>query len=121
MIVVGFVGLYFRVTQLSPMTGQGFDEHLYETYVREVTDSGIFNYPKIVNGYINYQRELPYSILPPMRFLYICVSWLWRMTFHTDALTALKSVATAFSVLTMTISFVFALRLGRARAWRCSR
>ncbi len=111
-IAVAAVGIYFRVTQMSPMHGLGFDENFYRAYVNQISDGGLSNYPKIVNGYIDYQKTLSYSVLPPLRFLYILTSYLWKSCFHVEALVALKSVATTFSVLTMGLSFVFALRLG---------
>ena len=52
-------------------TGVGFDENLYRTYVNGVIEEGLRNYPDIVDRYIEVQKGLAGSILPPMRFLYI--------------------------------------------------
>jgi 4-amino-4-deoxy-L-arabinose transferase-like glycosyltransferase len=89
----------------------GFDEGLYRKYVSEVIIAGLTSYPDIVDRYIEVQKTLPGSILPPLRFLYIFAAYLWHQVFGTDALASLHAVASFFSVLTLLLSTVFAWRL----------
>src|ERR671925_1447152 len=49
----------------------GFDEGLSREYVNALSKGGLSSYPDIVQGYIDVQKKLPGSILPPLRFLYI--------------------------------------------------
>jgi hypothetical protein len=93
----------------------GVDENLYREYVNEVAEKGLGQYPNIVLHYIEKQVKLPASILPPVRFLYIFTGYLWHSLFHTEALNALKNVASLFSMLTLAISAAFAWRMGGAR------
>ena len=67
----------------------GFDEGLYREYVNALNDGGLGSYPDIVQGYIDVQKKLPGSILPPLRFLYIFTASLWHSLFGSEALEAL--------------------------------
>jgi hypothetical protein len=67
-------------------TGVGFDENLYRTYVTGVIRGGLAGYPDIVEQYIEVQKTLTGSILPPMRFLYIFSAYAWHQVFGTEAL-----------------------------------
>jgi 4-amino-4-deoxy-L-arabinose transferase-like glycosyltransferase len=93
------------------MERTGMDEALYRQYVSEVIGTGITSYPTIVEHYMEVQRPLTGSILPPMRFLYIFAAYLWHVLFGSEALSALKNVACFFSILTLCISTAFAWRL----------
>jgi hypothetical protein len=94
----------------------GFDEGLYRQYVNTLSNGGIISYPDIVEGYVEMQKELPGSILPPLRFLYIFAAYLWHSIFGCDALAALHQVAAFFSALTLGLTAVFAWRL-RGPIW----
>jgi 4-amino-4-deoxy-L-arabinose transferase-like glycosyltransferase len=89
----------------------GFDEGLYRNYVNQLTVAGLTSYPDIVDRYIEVQKTLPGSILPPLRFLYIFAAYLWHQIFGTEALSALHAVSSFFSILTLLLSTVFAWRL----------
>src|SRR5438477_7803311 len=112
------VGIFLRVTPQAfspgaPMhlfaplhpspawTKIGFDEGLYREYVNVLGKGGLTSYPDIVEGYINVQKDLPGSILPPLRFLYIFTAYLWHSVFGSEALAALHQVASFFSMLTL--------------------
>jgi 4-amino-4-deoxy-L-arabinose transferase-like glycosyltransferase len=94
----------------------GFDEGLYREYVNALSKGGITSYPDIVQGYIDVQKKLPGSILPPLRFLYIFAAYAWHSIFGTEALEALHQVAAFFSVLTLALSTVFVWRI-RGSPW----
>lgn len=91
--------------------GVGFDEGLYRKYVNGVIKVGLGNYPAIVDNYIEVQKTLTGSILPPMRFLFIFAAYLWHCLFGTEALTALHNVASFFSILTLLLATTLAWRL----------
>ena len=96
-------------------TALGFDEALYRDYVDNLTRVGLTNYPDIVDHYIEVQKTLPGSILPPMRFLYIFFGYLWHQVFGTEALAALHNVASFFGILNLLLATAFAWRInGRA-------
>ncbi|MGI8821635.1 MAG: phospholipid carrier-dependent glycosyltransferase [Chthoniobacterales bacterium] len=91
--------------------GIGFDENLYRGYVNGVVRGGLGGYPAIVDQYIEVQKTLTGSILPPMRFLYIFSAYLWHQVFGSDALAALHNVASLFSILGLLLAIVFAWRM----------
>jgi len=92
-------------------TGLGFDENLYRNYVNEVVHVGLGEYPAIVDHYIEVQKKLTGSILPPVRFLYIFFAYIWHQLFGAEALASLHAVASFFSMLTLLLSAIFAWRL----------
>src|SRR5213082_1569387 len=92
------------------MESVGFDESLYTEYVHKLDTLGISAYPLIVQDYVERQERLQRSILSPLRFLYIFSGYLWHRSFGTDAIHALKEVASFFSILTLLVSVVFAWR-----------
>jgi 4-amino-4-deoxy-L-arabinose transferase-like glycosyltransferase len=127
------VGIFLRVTPqafspgaplhfLAPLHPQpgyrimGFDEGLYREYVNALSNDGIGSYPDIVQGYIEVQKKLPGSILPPLRFLYIFTAYLWHSIFGSEALAALHQVAAFFSMLTLALATFFVWRL-RGPSW----
>lgn len=94
----------------------GFDENLYRRYVDGLIKGGLSAYPEIVDQYIEVQKKLPGSILPPVRFLYIFSAYLWHQIFGTEALSSLYAVASLFSILTLLLSTIFTWRL-KGPAW----
>src|SRR5438552_5184044 len=94
----------------------GFDEGLYREYVNALSNSGLDSYPDIVQGYIDVQKKLPGSILPPLRFLYIFTAYVWHSRFGSEALDALHQVAAFFSMLTLALATAFVWRI-RGPTW----
>src|SRR5437016_4987493 len=94
----------------------GFDEGPYREYVNALSKDGLGSYPDIVQGYIDVQKKLPGSILPPLRFLYIFSAYIWHSTFGSEALDALYQVAAFFSMLTLALATFFVWRL-RGPTW----
>jgi len=94
----------------------GLDEGLYREYVNALVRDGITRYPDMVDAYIATQNQLPNAILPPVRFLYIFVAYIWHSTFRCETLEALRQVAAFFSVLTLGLGINFAWRL-RGSTW----
>lgn len=109
-----FVGGPALVTALHPQpgfTGLGFDEGLYRNYTQTLIKVGVGEYPAIVDRYIELQKQLTGSVLPPVRFLYIFAAYLWHGIFGTEALAALHNVASFFSILLLTLATLFAYRM----------
>jgi len=94
----------------------GFDEGLYQKYVNSSNKVGLGAYPQIVDVYIEQQKTLTGSILPPLRFLYIFTSYVWGKLFGCSAIDALHQVASFFNILTLAIATLFAWRL-RGPIW----
>jgi 4-amino-4-deoxy-L-arabinose transferase-like glycosyltransferase len=94
----------------------GFDEGLYRNYVNQLISGGLTSYPDIVERYIEVQKALTGSILPPLRFLFIFSAYAWHQIFGTEALPALHAVASFFSILTLLLSTLFTWRL-KGPAW----
>jgi 4-amino-4-deoxy-L-arabinose transferase-like glycosyltransferase len=131
--IIFAVGIFLRLTPhafspgatlyfLAPLHPQpawtkiGFDEGLYREYVNALSNGGLSSYPDIVEGYIDVQKKLPGSILPPLRFLYIFTAYLWHSLFGSEALEALYQVAAFFSVLTLVLATTFVWRV-RGPTW----
>ncbi|PYK84148.1 MAG: hypothetical protein DME40_19870 [Verrucomicrobia bacterium] len=92
----------------------GYDERLYEAYAKAIGANGLTSYPDIVRAYIEKQKTLPSSILPPLRFFYIFLAYLYHALFSTPERTALHYLSSIFSMLTLLLSAIFASRLGRS-------
>lgn len=89
----------------------GFDEGLYAEYVTKLDKLGLSAYPLIVQDYVERQERLQRSILSPLRFLYIFCGYIWHRSLAVDPLTALKNVASFFSMLTLLLSMNFVRRV----------
>src|SRR3989440_6795043 len=131
--IIFAVGIFLRITphafspgatlqSLAPLHPQpafnriGFDEGLYREYVNALSKDGLGSSPDIVQGYIDVQKKLPGSILPPLRFLYIFTAYLWHSIFGAEALEALYQVAAFFNILTLAPAAVFVWRV-RGPSW----
>ncbi len=131
--IIFAVGIFLRITPqafapgavlhlLAPLHPQpgwtkiGFDEGLYREYVNVLSNGGITSYPDIVEGYIDVQKKLPGSILPPLRFFYIFTAYVWHSIFGSEALEALHQVAAFFSMLTFVLATFFVWRV-RGSTW----
>jgi len=116
-VLVFAFGTFVRVRQFASFRGIGFDEVLYRQYTGALLQHGLSSYPDIVDNYIEFQKTLKGSILPPLRFLYIGTTALWCRVSGEAPLNGLRQMASFFSVLTLGVTFVFMLRLaGRAAA-----
>jgi 4-amino-4-deoxy-L-arabinose transferase-like glycosyltransferase len=110
-LLVFAVGAAMRLYPSAAFEGIGFDENLYRVYVNQLKQGGVWNYPHMVQSYLDYQRTLSSSLLPPLRFLYIYTSYLWSVVSGAEAIPSLHAVACGFSILTLPVSFFFSLRL----------
>ncbi len=109
--VVAAVGLGVRLCPWAAFRGVGFDEALYRHYLGQLIRVGLGRYPDIVDGYLDYQKTLPGSILPPTRFLYILCAYGWHGLFGAEPLACFHAVSRVFSVGTLLVAG------GLARRW----
>jgi len=133
LVIIFAVGIFLRITPqafapgaslhfLAPLHPQpawtkiGFDEGLYREYVNALSQGGLGSYPDIVEGYIDVQKKLPGSILPPLRFLFIFTGYAWHSIFGSEALAALHQVASFFNILTLALATFFVWRV-RGPKW----
>jgi 4-amino-4-deoxy-L-arabinose transferase-like glycosyltransferase len=89
----------------------GFDEGLYREYVDGLSKDGLSSYPDMVQAYIDAQSQMTKPILPPVRFLYIFIGYVWKSVFGTETLESLRQVASLFSILTLALASAFTWRL----------
>ncbi len=105
-------GAALRLVPWAAFQGKGFDEALYERYLKQLLQVGLWNYPDIVEAYLSYQKTLTGSILPPTRFLYIFFAWLWHGVTGAGPLASFYAVARVFSLMNLGLGTAFAWRLG---------
>lgn len=115
-IALLLIGIALRVYPSAAFQAVGFDEGLYRNYVNEISRVGIVNYPDLAERYIERQQQLPSAILPPTRFLYIFIGYIWHTLTGAEPLTALHHTSTLFSCLLLMLAGVFAARLGGTQA-----
>lgn len=91
------------------------DEHLYISNVRMLEKVGPFEYPALVQTYVEVQKQMEMVMLPPTRCVYIMLGWAWDTVFHAGPQMSLRCVAAMFSVLSFLLAGLFAFRLGGTR------
>ncbi len=110
-IAVAAAGVAVRLCHWAGFQGMGFDEALYRHYLGQLIHVGLGRYPDIVDGYLDYQKTIPGSILPPTRFLYIFCAYGWHGLFGTEPLACFHAVSRLFSIGTLLVAGGFARRL----------
>ena len=110
-LAVAAAGIGVRLCHWAAFTGVGFDESLYRHYLGQLIHVGLGRYPDIVDSYLDFQKTIPGSILPPTRFLYILCAYGWHGLFGTGPLACFYAVSRVFSVGTFLIAGGFARRL----------
>lgn len=111
------IGILLRLFLPSGFKAIGFDENLYRTYIAELDHVGVQEYPALIDGFIDNQRNPHHqAILPPTRLVYILGGYFCHRLFGLPPLAALRSLSCAFSILTLLISAVFCWRLTRRPA-----
>lgn len=113
--IILIAGVTLRLITFASFIGRGFDEALYERYLGQLLQVGLWRYPDIVDAWLTYQRTLTGSILPPTRFLYILAAWFWHGLFGTAPLASFHAVSRVFAVGNLLLGTAFAFRLGGPR------
>ena len=93
----------------------GFDEGIYWQYTNALSERGLASYPEIAESYIAEQTQMADAVLPPTRFLYIFLGYLWHSLTGLDTIMSLRVVSSLFSILLLLVSAVFAFRAGGAK------
>jgi len=115
-LAIVLAGLALRLLPFfGPADQKTVDEVLYIHNVSRLEAVGPFEYPAIIEYYVEMQSKSAEVMLPPTRCVYILLGWTWDTLFHTGPEMALRSVAALFSVLSFLLSGLFAWRLGGAR------
>jgi len=115
-LVILVVGVALRVLPYFGVPDRlTVDEFLYIKNVEMVKAVGPYNYPALIQNYVNLQSQMQQVMLPPTRFVYIVLGWAWDAIFHCGSRMALRGVAATFSVLSFLLSGLFAYRLGGKR------
>jgi len=91
------------------------DEGLYIYNVQLVQKVGPFEYPALVEHYVEQQSKMDEVMLPPTRCMYILLGWAWDAMFHCGPVLALRCVSALFTTLTFLLAGLFAWRLGGVR------
>ena len=110
-LAVAAAGIALRTCHWAAFKGVGFDESLYRHYLGQLIRVGLSHYPDIVDSYLDYQKTIPGSILPPTRFLYILCAYGWHGLFGTEPLACFYAVSRVFGVGTLLVAGGFARRL----------
>ncbi len=114
-MVVLAAALFVRLYPLAGFQGTGMDEWLYMHYLQHLDQVGLWNYPDVVDAYIQQQKTLTGSVLPPTRFLYIFFAYIWEHMLEVRPQACFYAVSKCFGVLCVLLSWVFAWRLLRDR------
>ncbi len=110
-VAVAVAGVALRTCHWAAFKGTGFDESLYRHYLGQLIRVGLGRYPDIVDSYLDFQKTIPGSILPPTRFLYIFCAYVWHGLFGAEPLACFYAVSRVFSVGTLLVAGGFARRL----------
>lgn len=113
-LVVALVGLVLRVHSFGGFNKTGFDEHIYETYVNQLS-SGV-SYAPLVASYLQTQSNSATAFLPPTRVTFLTAATLIKKATHSSAYGALKIASLASGILLVLIAAIFAARAAGLRA-----
>jgi uncharacterized membrane protein len=114
-LLILLAGASLRLFAPPEFRPRGYDEALYENYVRILNTNSFAVYPRLVRAYIEEQKVSGVTKLPPTRFLYIALAHGWSRLFNVKPVDALQAVSCIFSILMLPLAGWFAYRLGGAR------
>jgi 4-amino-4-deoxy-L-arabinose transferase-like glycosyltransferase len=115
-LMIVIVGLVLRLVPFFGVPDRlSEDEFLYITNVKMLEKIGPYEYPALIQSYVEQQSAMSQVILPPTRCMYIMLGWAWDAVFHVGPRMSLRCVAAMFSVLGFLLAGLFAFRLGGAR------
>jgi len=112
MILLFAFGTFVRIYPSAGFKGIGFDENLYQMNVARLKQVGVLYFPEIVQAHIDKQTKMEMAILPPTRFLYVFLAYLWSSLFSMEPWPALRAISCLFSIFLLALSTLFAWRLG---------
>jgi 4-amino-4-deoxy-L-arabinose transferase-like glycosyltransferase len=112
LILILGAGIFLRAWPSTGFHQVGYDEGVYARYVKTVLREGIWSYPEVVTAYVQWQKERPDAVVPPMRVGFLVPAVVLAEIFGLKPLTALHGVALASSILLLLATAVIGYRLG---------
>ena len=110
-LFVAAVGIFLRVHSFEPISGDGFDEQMYATYVEQISETGALGYPALIHFYLQGQSAYPISLPPPTRVTFILAASAWHGVFGWPLVSCLRAISCLAAVLVLLISCAFAARV----------
>ena len=111
------VGVFLRFFPSSGFPVTGYDEHLYSQYLHQLDLVGPWNYPDLVEAYLDRQAKVEMAMLPPTRVGFLLPAWAWHRLTGVPELVAVRTLAALASCMALAVTAGFAGRLGgRGRA-----
>lgn len=113
--VILLLGIFLRIWSDEAFRGVGYDENLYVRYVEQIKETGVLNYPKIVERYIEDQKAYPHAFLPPTRVTFLLSATGWHYLSGFSVLESIRGISTIASIVILIVGALFAWRLGGPR------
>src|ERR1700761_6056982 len=107
-------GIALRISSSEPFKGVGFDEGYYARYVDQVSKQGWWNYPALVQTYLDEQKNSAYGLPTPTRVTLVLGGSAWHLVFGTTALESVRAVSCTASILTLLAATAFVWRVRSA-------
>ncbi len=113
--LIVLAGLIVRFHSFGGYTHVGFDEHIYQEYVDQLSEGT--SYRELIKSYVDIQSQAAIAFLPPTRITFLSAATLLKELTAVSSLEALRWVSVAFGVLNLFVATVFAWRAaGRSMA-----
>lgn len=113
-MIMALAGLVMRLHWFGGFNKTGFDEHIYETYVNQLSDGA--SYRSLVTSYLQTQSNTATAFLPPTRVSFLSAATLLKKATHISALAALHITSLASGILLVLGAAIFAARAAGLRA-----
>jgi 4-amino-4-deoxy-L-arabinose transferase-like glycosyltransferase len=113
-VLLILTGIALRVSSSEPFKGVGFDEGYYARYVDQISRQGWWNYPALVQTYLDEQKNSANGLPTPTRATLVLGASAWHLVFGTTPLASVRAVSCAASILTLLAATAFAWRVRSA-------
>jgi len=115
LVLILATGAILRIWSLEKFQGIGFDEKLYVGYVEQITKLGVWNYPEIVENYIERQTSEKHAFLPPTRVTFLLAASAWQSVTGMPTLESVRAISTLASLIMLGAGAALAWRVGGCR------